>query len=288
MCRAILTDPEDGEALRIDDVRSVNLTEPIDGTIPIGDPRRRSYIATERGNQSIEHLIALARAHLMKRARVVEITFAPKLARMPEITLRKNALLLEPRVGEALGKIIDYSVALDGEDGRINCEVRIGCTIGRGGSALANDGTPTYCTIDYTGSDYQQFIDRVLIAAFEDSSVGYQPPNADPNDDGIDFLSVVRVEDVIERGLVVEYGPDEQKDGIEATIVKQKTAVTTEKLGNNQSASANQADYLKNAARQFETRGTFKLKSMTREFSTDYELQVTDLKIPVGYDLEAV
>jgi len=27
---------------------------------------------------------------------------------------------------------------------------------------------------------------------------------------------------------------------------------------------------------------------MTREFSTDYELQVTDLQIPTGYDLEAV
>ena len=117
--------------------------------MPIGDPRRRSYIATERGNQSLEHLIALARAKLMKRARVVEIAFAPKLARMPEITLRKNAFLVEPRVGEALGKIIGYSIALDGSDGRINCEVRIGCTIGRGGSAVATDGTPTYCSIDY-------------------------------------------------------------------------------------------------------------------------------------------
>src|SRR4029077_3133127 len=104
----ILTDPEDGEALRIDDVRSVNLSDAAEGT-PIGDPRRRSYIATARGNQSLEHLIALARANLMKRARVVEIAFAPKLARMPEITLRKNAFLTEPRLGEATGKIIGYS-----------------------------------------------------------------------------------------------------------------------------------------------------------------------------------
>ena len=99
----------------------------------------------------------------MKRARVVEITFAPKLARMPEITLRKNAFLIEPRVGEALGKIIGYSIALDGSDGRINCEVRIGCTIGRGGSATASDGTPTYCSIDYVGADYQQFTDRTVL-----------------------------------------------------------------------------------------------------------------------------
>ena len=48
----ILTDPEDGEVLRIDNIRSVNLSESIDGgEVPIGDLRRRSYIATERGNQ---------------------------------------------------------------------------------------------------------------------------------------------------------------------------------------------------------------------------------------------
>src|SRR4029077_3983660 len=115
----ILTDPEDGEALRIDDVKSVNLSE----SGLIGDSRRRSYIATERGNRSLEYLIVLARAHLMKRARVVEIAFAPKLWRMPEITLRKNCFLIEPRVGEVVGKIIGYSLALDGSDGQPKCEV---------------------------------------------------------------------------------------------------------------------------------------------------------------------
>ena len=145
----ILTDPEDGEALRIDGIKSVNLSEPIgeggSAYMPMGDSRRRSYIATARGNQSVEHLIALARAHLLKRSRVVEISFAPKLARMPEITLRKNAFMIEPRIGEALGKIIGYTLALDGADGRINCEVKIGCAIGRGGSQIAAGGNPTYC-----------------------------------------------------------------------------------------------------------------------------------------------
>jgi hypothetical protein len=35
-------------------------------------------------------------------------------------------------------------------------------------------------------------------------------------------------------------------------------------------------------------RAVFKLKSMNRAFSTDYDLQVTTLQIPIGYDLEAV
>jgi hypothetical protein len=284
----ILTDPEDGEALRIDDVRSVNLSDPEEGT-PIGDPRRRSYIATERGNQSLEHLIALARANLMMRARVVEIAFAPKLARMAEITLRKNAFLAEPRVGEALGKIIAYSLALDGSDGRINCEVRIGCTIGRGGTVAAADGTPTYCTIDYAGADYQQFINRTVLFPL-DTSVGYSPPAADPNDDGLDLLSALRVEDVIDTPLAVVFGPLEQHDKLKADVAPwgQIGGVQADPAGNTTDALAAQNEAFKNMLKQYETRATFKLKSMTREFSSDYEIEVTDLMVPTGYDLEAV
>lgn len=288
--QSILTDPEDGEALRIDDIKSVNLSGEKstgeEGTEielpPIIDPRRRSYIATERGNQSIEHLIALARAHLMKRARVVEITFSPKLAKMSEVTLRKNAFLVEPRIGEATGKIISYSIALDGSDGRVNCEVKIGCTIGRGGTVAASDGAPTYATIDYVGSDYQQFTNRTVLFPL-DSSVGYQPPVAAPNDDGIDFLSALSAQDVIEVDLVVQHGPDpDEQDDFPPTHVG--GASSNDDASNMLEA---RSEWIKNVILpQYETRAKFKLKSMTREFATNYELQVTDLKIPTGYDLE--
>ena len=279
----ILTDPEDGEALRIDDIRSINLSTEEGASPIIDDPRRRSYIATARGNQSLEHLIALARAHLMKRSRVVEISFAPKLARMPEVTLRKNGFLAEPRIGEATGKIIGYSVALNGSDGLIKCEVKIGCAIGRGGTVAAADGEPTYCTIDYTGADYQVFINRTVLFPL-DSSVGYQPPASDPNDDGIDFLSALHAEDVIEIGLVVEHGPDPTEE---------KPPTNSGNPGGDITDVAQQliqarSEWIKELILpQYETRAKFKLKSMTREFSSDYELQVTDLKIPTGYDLEA-
>jgi hypothetical protein len=287
----ILTDPEDGEELRITDIRSVNLSGEKktgeQGTEielpPIIDPRRRSYIATERGNQSIEHLIALARAHLMKRARVVEITFAPKLARMPEVTLRKNAFLAEPRVGEATGKIIGYSIALDGSDGRIKCEVKIGCMIGNGGTVVAAAGEPTYCTIDYAGADYQVFLNRIVLFPL-DSSVGYGPPVAAPNDDGLDFLSGFAAEGVIEVGLTVEHGPDPEEP-------EEPPTVRGNGSSNNDAQNMIEArnEYIKNMILpQFETRAKFKLKSMSREFQTNYEIQVTDLKVPTGYDLEAV
>jgi hypothetical protein len=278
--QSILTDPEDGEALRIDDIRSINLSG---NEMQIGDPRRRSYIATERGNRSLEHLIALARAHLMKRARVVEIAFEPKLARMPEVTLRKNAFVAEPRIGEATGKIIGYSVALDGSDGRIKCEVKIGCTIGYGGDVAAAEGDPTYCTVDYTGADYQQFINRVVLFPL-DTSVGYQPPEANPNDDGINFMgSTLRANDVIEVGLAAVQGPD--PTGQEITNVGSSAGVGP---GLGAALLAAQAEAMAAAVPLFEVRGRFKLKSMKREFSSDYEIQVTDLKIPTGYNLEAV
>jgi hypothetical protein len=289
----VLTDPEDGEALRIDDVRSVNLSEAIgegvDAYVPIGDPRRRSYIATERGNQSLEHLIALARAHLLQRARVVEIAFAPKLARMPEITLRKNAFLVEPRVGEAQGKVIGYSLALNGADGRIDCEVRIGCAIGRGGSAVADGGDPTYASIDYTGADYQQFTGRTILF---DTSVGYAPPSSDPNDDGIEFLSVLTAQDVIDTPLAVENPPATQRAYINSHVVwvaapfNAPISEATDQA--RQDAVKARADAVNNALKEVETKATFKLKSMGREFSSDYDIQVTDLKIPTGYDLETV
>jgi hypothetical protein len=297
----VLTDPEDGEALRVDDVKSVNLSEAIgegsDAYVPIGDPRRRSYIATARGNQSLEHLIALARAHLMKRARVVEIAFAPKLSRMPEITLRKNAFLVEPRIGEALGKVIGYSLALDGSDGRVKCEIRIGCAIGRGGSAVAAGGEPTYCDVDYTGADYQQFTGRTVLF---DTSVGYQPPAADPNDDGINFLSALTAEDVIDIPLIVENPASVQADYVwshahwltptpifelsaSAGVEGEAFLGTTDEQ--RQAAVAARAQSVNNALNEVPTKASFKLKSMSRQFSSDYPIQVTDVKIPTGYDL---
>jgi len=192
--------------------------------------------------------------------------------------------LAEPRVGEALGKIIGYSIALDGSDGRVDCQVRIGCTIGRGGLATATEGLPTYCSTDYVGFDYQQFVGRtVLVDEFEDSSVGYQPPDATPNDDGIDFLSALTAADVIDVGLTVEHGPDPDED----VPVPTNSQNTTDSEANQMIQA--RSEFIKNKVLpKYETRAKFKLKSMTRAFSTNYEIAVTDLKVPTGYDLEAV
>jgi hypothetical protein len=85
------------------------------------------------------------------------------------------------RVLEAARAARTNVAALDASDGHINCEVRIGCPIGRGGTVATTAGTPSYCVTAYAGADYQQFVGRTVVPTLFDSSVGYQPPDAAPN-----------------------------------------------------------------------------------------------------------
>jgi len=115
-----------------------------------------------------------------------------------------------------------------------------------------------------------------------DLSVGYAPPVADPNDDGIDFLSALTAEDVIEVGLTVEHGPDPTEE------VPPPEGRATSDNEAQELIAAREAWIKQYVLPQYETRAKFKLKSMTRAFETNYDIQMTDLKIPTGYDLEAV
>src|SRR5215475_10601215 len=269
----ILTDPEDGEALQLDDIQSVNLSEAIDAVVPMGDSSRASYIGTARGNQSIQYLIMLLKAHLMKRARVVEITFAPKLERMPEISLRTNCHLVEPRIGTATGKIIGYSVALDGSDGRIRCAVQIGCAIGHGGSPVTNAGSPTYALASYTDATYQQFVGQMILI---DSTVAYSPPNPQFAVGAINFLSTLTPADVIEIPLSVQLGAIPPASQVPPIMPGTPEALETA------------TDFV-NAywIPQFETQATFKLKDVQSDSSFDYVINTSPLNIPTGYNLEA-
>ena len=267
----ILTDPADGEALQISDIHSTNLSEPIDGEIPMGDPARSSYIGTERGNQSIQYLINLLRANLLRRARVVEISFVPKLERIWEATLRKNVYLIEPRVGTATGKIIGYSVALDGADGQVKCEIKIGCAIGHGGSAIAVNGTPNYVDPSYVGASYQQFTGQMVAI---DTSITYSPPN--PVAGGLNLLGPLTAADVIEVPLSVTLG-----------AIPPASQVPPMKPGT-PDALKTATDFI-NAywIPQYETTAKFKLIDVTGDVTADYTIDTSQLKIPTGYNLEA-
>jgi len=121
-----------------------------------------------------------------------------------------------------------------------------------------------------------------------DTSVGYTPPSAAPNDDGLNFMIDLTAADVIETGIVVENPPAEQRAHIEdLTFVTAPGGGIGVSDEDRQATVAARAEAINNALAEVETRATFKLKSMTREFSTPYQVEVTDLKIPTGYDLEA-
>ena len=106
----------------------------------------RSYFPSDRGRQSIEYLICLARSHLLQRSRAVQITFDCRFARAVALSCRMNAILEDRRLpgGEALGKIIAYKMECDGKSGVMKGSVTIGCAVGSGATVSEIAGTPVY------------------------------------------------------------------------------------------------------------------------------------------------
>jgi hypothetical protein len=154
---------------------------------------RSSYFPTSRGIQSIEHMVAVARAHLLNRARCVNISWQSTWESGLGLSCRHNITIFDDRIpgGVAEGKVIDYSLVGNGDTGDFHTEITIGCTVGNDDAGVlihappsgtyANDtttvtaGTPDYCDEDYCEDDYQVFIGAVAIGYTGD--VGYLVPN---------------------------------------------------------------------------------------------------------------
>lgn len=163
--QSLLVDPGADETDTID-LSSDLVGEPIDPDagspgafdLPIGDLRRNSYFKTDRGAQSFEYLLLLARAKLLSRSRAVEIKFITPWTVATGASCRKNVHLVDNRLpgGECTGKIIYYTLTASGEDGP-EAEFRIGCTIGYGVAlGAAATGDPTYVEDGYVEDGYQQ------------------------------------------------------------------------------------------------------------------------------------
>lgn len=173
----VVTLPGEDEVLDLK-LTAADASEPLeegDTDAPIGDPRSRSYITQSRGLQSLEYCIAVARANLVIRSRVVEISFRCKFERVLDVTLRKNAQIVDPRLpgGTATGKIISYSISLNGDDGQLNCSVTIGCAVGYGGTISETAGEAHYVDQDYVDDDYQEFAGAVKVIDGGVGSIGY-------------------------------------------------------------------------------------------------------------------
>jgi hypothetical protein len=101
-----------------------------------------SYFPTDRGQQSLQHMLCRARAKLRRRARAVQVSFQCRFEAAATISCRMNATITDRNLpgGRASGKVIAYKLTRDGDSGKTQAEVTIGCSIGKTGGVLGGGG----------------------------------------------------------------------------------------------------------------------------------------------------
>jgi hypothetical protein len=250
---------------------SSELMSPIDdyGDIPIGDVRRRTFFATDRGATSIEYLIALMRSRLLIRARCVELTFETDFRTAIDngVTLRKNLVMLDTRFpdGQVAGKIIGYRMSLDGDDGALIAEVKIGASAGRNGAIAAVPGVGVYANTGYMKAGYQRETGGHVVPFAGD--VAYVPINGLPaNDDGVDLMTLHSGNIIL--SLVKENSSEDQKAHMPHAVDNPQDVF--DKLN------------------EVPTRFTLTMLPLEGgPFETIFNVATTDLKIPRTINLEA-
>lgn len=192
--QSVVTLPEDADEATID-LNSVDLADALGedsdsaSDPPLNSPSTRVYLTTSRGLQTLQHMVLLARARLLSAARAIEITADVPFDRLPDISLRKSAQVIDPRLpgGTAEGKVVSYRASLSGDEGKLQLEVTIGCAIGKDGTISAIAGQPTWAEEAYAGNDYQEYTGKQVVIETGKSDVGFTVPLANPQDDGINF-----------------------------------------------------------------------------------------------------
>lgn len=215
---------------------SGSVDQPIDtgGKIPVGDVRRRSYLLTARGRQSIEHMLNLARAQLTARARAVRVSFETTFDVAQSLTLRKSATVIDERLpgGQATGKVAGLSFGLDGADGAMKGSVTLACMVGTGGAIeWSTTGTGNYGPADYSieqfGSPPSVYVStQVGGVVFEDL------PEIEIPDDGVDLSSLNADTAILivdgEKQLFVDNGLADQKAALLGPVFDDTNQAMTE------------------------------------------------------------
>lgn len=269
--QALLTEPGEDEVLTIA-LSSVAIAEAVDPMnsdnplgLPIGDVRRRAYFTTDRGHRSVEWLIALARAELLRRARAVEVSIQIPFTAALGLSLRKNVLITDDRLpgGQAAGKIIGYRLAWDGGAEFVG-EFTIGCMIGQGNTVTTTPGTPDYVEEGVLEAGIQHYTGQTIMPIA--GEVTYGDFVVPPNDDGYDFFNMSE-EQAVDSFSVIN-GPDEQ--ALQFRDYFQDLAEVVATLKSNK------------------TEVDIGLKPVNGgPFVTDYVVPVSDLMVPKGINLEA-
>lgn len=206
----VVSDGEgDDEVLRLT-LATNDVAEPIDpgDLMPIRDIRRRSYMATDRGHDTMRYLIARARASLIDRARCVQASADIDYERRFDVSLKHSIQLPHPIIpGQvAQGKVIDIRESCSGDSGDAIVNVTIGCCPGTGGTISAAAGTGVYAQDGYMQNGYQQREGATVLVA---GDVTFEEYNLIPNDDGVDLLTLSPTN--IVRSISIQNGAAEQQ-----------------------------------------------------------------------------
>lgn len=159
--------------------------------LPIGDLSRSSFFPTDRGLQSIEHLLCRARARLRRRARCTQTSWECSVADTLQLSCRMNAQIHDPRLpgGVVVGKVIAYHVEINLDRAEEIGSVTIASAVGYGGSIVETPGTAEYIDDDYIDPDYYYHDSPIstFVVGSGGGDVGYTPPVAGVVDDGLSF-----------------------------------------------------------------------------------------------------
>lgn len=216
--QSILTDPLTAEEETVS-LNSSFVDQGVDpgGAFPIGDLRRNTYFPTDRGQQSVQFGMLLARAKLLARARAVDISFTGTWDKLAGVaSCRKSVLLHDGRLpgGQATGKVKSFKLLASDAGNSMHAEVTIGCTVGYGDPVGAFVGEDSYA-VDYSDGYTETLGEEVTVLPGE---LAYQALDGAYviDDDGVDLFNMTP--DRVLKSLIVAGTPKEQEAAISASL----------------------------------------------------------------------
>lgn len=265
----VLRDPDDTSDKELIDIGGVDVSKTCTSDAsPIENAGRSEFVTTDRGIQSIEYMLARARARLLMGARVVDVSFNCRFdaAVAVELSCRKNGFIADSRIpgGEALGKIVSYSLSGDGSSGVFIASIKMSCAVGNGNTLETSAGSSEYVDNSYMDPSYQTHIGQVI--ALSSGDVGYSPPVLASGGGGV-FMAALSKSDLVVREEIISSAP-EQKTAFDSNI--------TPFGGDGASLYVAFADYYEAAARESYER--------MAEVEMWYELELKNLE---GAGIEA-
>lgn len=289
----VLGNPDDDSPVLIS-LSSNDVGEPIESDesgntqSPIEDPRRSAYLKTDRGVRSVDYLMARARAELIDHARIVNITFTVPFRHLPDVTLRKSAILHDPRLpgGQAQGKIVAYSAAGDTQSGLFSLTITIACAIGYGNSVAAVAGDPVYVADGYVQAGYQQREGTVALLGSGDFAYDdYRGYAVD--DDGVDLFNPSPEELVL--SVVVTNGPEQQEAELSTNTLGDGTEGFADfSVAGTATGIFKDKEEVKTELAKVRTQVCVDFKPVAGgPFLTEFEINTYPLVIPKQIDLEA-